>query len=676
MAAKEISQDTRGLIRNMTYDMQDRLNCLKESAAVVNKENYIRSIVDQALELLDPTPNIHTLFVQFNIRFFRNVLSSVEVKWSNRMKSCAGICTFHSRNRDCVISLSAPLLKLRPRKDLVETLLHEMIHAYLFLTNNDRDRDGHGPNFCKHMHRINKEAGTNITIYHNFHDEVKLYRQHWWKCNGPCQHRPPFFGTVRRSMNRPPGPSDFWWHEHQQNCNGQFIKIKEPENFKSHTRQNDKSKPMLKDSKSNGSLTNWLKKNTPMDVVLPTSSKILSNNDFKIFTQTDNDKPSTSKDNGGTNSSRAVNEKDTQNISSTGMKKLGSSSNNIHGWGTSGPSGENIKKDNTMNISKNPTFSCFGVLGGSNSGRSNLLTKFKHINNDDENHHCEPIKRNSSSESSRASSSASSSAINNPVLNLSQPRNNSVLCPICNVPMTLENIYRHIDSCLINDNTSLIDEINNNINNNNNNEELMLPIRTFSTSVAEQNENVNENTIPNKRLRLDNSNETVEHVTCPVCDRRLPSTDINQHLDECLLEADTVRKAAIPSTSRASYDDSIININSSSSSDLDDSVLIEDPKAQSCVSTSAGKTDTIALEHKCLVCNAQIAPEISLNEHLEECIGGLFNDDTMIIDDNEDDNDDKVENNIMENKYPCPVCMQIISENLMNQHLDMCLKNE
>lgn len=42
-----------------------------------------------------------------------------------------------------------------------------MIHAYLFLTNNNRDRDGHGPNFCKHMYRINKEAGTNITVSNN-----------------------------------------------------------------------------------------------------------------------------------------------------------------------------------------------------------------------------------------------------------------------------------------------------------------------------------------------------------------------------------------------------------------------------------------------------------------------------------------------------------------------------
>lgn len=64
----------------------------------------------------------------------------------------------------CSIKLSTPLLKLRSRKDLVETLLHEMIHAYLFVTQNNRDRDGHGPEFQKHMHRINSEAKTNITV--------------------------------------------------------------------------------------------------------------------------------------------------------------------------------------------------------------------------------------------------------------------------------------------------------------------------------------------------------------------------------------------------------------------------------------------------------------------------------------------------------------------------------
>lgn len=47
---------------------------------------------------------------------------------------------------------------------MFQTLLHEMIHAYLFVTNNDKDREGHGPEFCKHMHRINRLTGANITV--------------------------------------------------------------------------------------------------------------------------------------------------------------------------------------------------------------------------------------------------------------------------------------------------------------------------------------------------------------------------------------------------------------------------------------------------------------------------------------------------------------------------------
>lgn len=62
---------------------------------------------------------------------------------------------------------------MRKRKDLVETLLHECIHAYLFVTDGNDDHDGHGPAFHSHMHRINKEAKTNISVYHNFHDEVR-----------------------------------------------------------------------------------------------------------------------------------------------------------------------------------------------------------------------------------------------------------------------------------------------------------------------------------------------------------------------------------------------------------------------------------------------------------------------------------------------------------------------
>ncbi|KAG8516631.1 SprT-like domain-containing protein Spartan [Galemys pyrenaicus] len=189
------------------------------------------SLVDASWELVDPTPDLQALFMQFNDRFFWGQLEAVEVKWSVRMTLCAGICSYEGRGGMCSIRLSEPLLKLRPRKDLVETLLHEMIHAYLFVTNNDKDREGHGPEFCKHMHRINRLTGANITVYHTFHDEVDEYRRHWWRCNGPCQYKKPYYGYVKRATNRAPSANDYWWAEHQKTCGGTYIKIKEPENY-------------------------------------------------------------------------------------------------------------------------------------------------------------------------------------------------------------------------------------------------------------------------------------------------------------------------------------------------------------------------------------------------------------------------------------------------------------
>lgn len=206
------------------------------------------SIVDESWETLDPNPDVRSMFLEFNDMFFWGKLSGVEVKWSPRMTLCAGVCSYEGRGGLCSIRLSEPLLKLRPRKDLVETLLHEMIHALLFVTQNNRDRDGHGPEFCKHMNRINKASGTKITIYHSFHDEVDVYRQHWWRCDGPCQNRKPYFGYVKRAMNRAPSHLDPWWEDHRRTCGGTYIKIKEPEGY-------GKKKSNKKDQKAASSST-------------------------------------------------------------------------------------------------------------------------------------------------------------------------------------------------------------------------------------------------------------------------------------------------------------------------------------------------------------------------------------------------------------------------------------
>ena len=46
---------------------------------------------------------------------------------------------------------------------------------------------------------------------------------------GPCQNQKPFFGIVRRSMNRPPQPADRWWADHQKSCGGTYTKIAGPD---------------------------------------------------------------------------------------------------------------------------------------------------------------------------------------------------------------------------------------------------------------------------------------------------------------------------------------------------------------------------------------------------------------------------------------------------------------
>ena len=174
-------------------------------------------------------PSVDVLFVHYNIKYFSGILAEhCKVEWSNRMTLCAGICYFEctKAQKGCIIRLSRPLLQLRPFKDTINTLLHEMIHAYLFLTTRrNHSREGHGEPFLDHMRIINAAEGTDITVYHGFKDEVRFHRKHSWRCNGPCRNRHPFFGWVHRAKNRAPQPADWWWSEHLKTCGGTFFKI-------------------------------------------------------------------------------------------------------------------------------------------------------------------------------------------------------------------------------------------------------------------------------------------------------------------------------------------------------------------------------------------------------------------------------------------------------------------
>ena len=58
-----------------------------ESATELRDRYDPKLIVDERWELLDPHPNVHDLFVQFDAMFFerRLVNAGVEVRWSPRM---------------------------------------------------------------------------------------------------------------------------------------------------------------------------------------------------------------------------------------------------------------------------------------------------------------------------------------------------------------------------------------------------------------------------------------------------------------------------------------------------------------------------------------------------------------------------------------------------------------
>jgi predicted SprT family Zn-dependent metalloprotease len=277
--------------------------------------------------MIDPIPDIHALFVSFNGKFFKGSLACVELEWSKKMYQCAGIC-YSKRSRgamSCIIRLSEPLLKLRSRKELIETLLHEMIHAWNFVRGILEENGGHGKNFLSKMNEINQLAGTNITVYHTFHDEVELYKKHWWQCDGPCKSQKPFFGLVKRTSNRAPGPNDFWWSKHQQTCGGKFIKIKEPE--KVQKKREAKPKSAVKKPKLSNSGTD-IRKFFPNQSFSDDSLNSIDADDFGVVKGSDLKSPRKGNVLGGNGMGTSVLIKKTGEPSTSGGGfKLGGSSN-------------------------------------------------------------------------------------------------------------------------------------------------------------------------------------------------------------------------------------------------------------------------------------------------------------------------------------------------------------
>ncbi|MEK7294455.1 MAG: SprT-like domain-containing protein [Nitrospirota bacterium] len=124
-----------------------------------------------------------------NARYFGGALSSIEIVWSARLTSSAGMFVSRAgpRSREDdregrarrLIRLSTPLLQHLSGRELLSTLAHEMIHQWQFDVR--KRRPDHGQDFLDKMDAMNRD-GLKITIRHTLDEEVSAFMTYAWRC--------------------------------------------------------------------------------------------------------------------------------------------------------------------------------------------------------------------------------------------------------------------------------------------------------------------------------------------------------------------------------------------------------------------------------------------------------------------------------------------------------------
>lgn len=206
---------------------------------------------DDNLSSNDPFPDVHDLFAHYNSLYFDDALGHCIVYWTgSRSTRCPGMCHYLDGGF-CEIRLSEPLLKDRSATDLKNILLHEMIHAFLYVRSKLRDHSYHGPSFKAMANAINNgfktdpqkpSGGYNIILSHDFTKEVDGYRVQHWICescgdmiNGPGK---PSAKDCSRTRGHEKSCSNLscHWHRHRMRCSGRYIKTNESPGQKGKSR--------------------------------------------------------------------------------------------------------------------------------------------------------------------------------------------------------------------------------------------------------------------------------------------------------------------------------------------------------------------------------------------------------------------------------------------------------
>lgn len=161
--------------------------------------------------LTDPLPNLYEVFKSYNKEYFENKVRGFIVRWSSKLSQNAGLTQTRTFPE---IILSRILLTGRKIKDMVETLVHEMIHAYIFVNMYDEGLD-HEEIYLDLMAEINARSGLNITVL----DEGGLDHIAHLRCIWRCTKCGLELVRMKRNTNQ---PNDNVSRKHRRECNGRW----------------------------------------------------------------------------------------------------------------------------------------------------------------------------------------------------------------------------------------------------------------------------------------------------------------------------------------------------------------------------------------------------------------------------------------------------------------------
>lgn len=117
--------------------------------------------------------NINKLSSKYNKLYFGNSIHGFTVEYGRNLEKTSGFTDPDNKIIEISYELHRAYHELGPElEELTNTLLHEMMHAWIFIhgTPHDSDVNDHCETWRSKVYEINQKRGHNITPYH---DEIK-----------------------------------------------------------------------------------------------------------------------------------------------------------------------------------------------------------------------------------------------------------------------------------------------------------------------------------------------------------------------------------------------------------------------------------------------------------------------------------------------------------------------